>query len=79
MPDQGKKDTQKIDSRLPCILVRKPMEKGKPRPPHFVVYYHAVNAVTKGDGYPIPYVSNVLDAISVGKYFGKLDLASGYW
>ena len=32
-----------------------------------------------GDGYPIPSVSNVLDALSGGKTFAKLDLASGYW
>ena len=63
----------------PCILVRKPLEKGKPQPPRFVVDYRALNAVTLGDGYPIPNVSNILDAISEGKIFGKLDLASGYW
>ena len=63
----------------PCILVRKPLEKGKPQPPRFVVDYRALNAVTMGDGYPIPNVSNILDAISGGKIFGKLDLASGYW
>ena len=32
-----------------------------------------------GDGYPIPSVSNVLDALSGGQKFAKLDLASGYW
>ena len=63
----------------PCILVRKPLEKGKPQPPRFVVDYRGLNAITKGDGYPIPSVSNILDATSGGKYFGKLDLASGYW
>ena len=63
----------------PCILVRKPLEKGKPQPPRFVVDYRGLNAVTQGDGYPIPNVSNILDAISGGKLFAKLDLASGYW
>ncbi len=63
----------------PCILVRKPLEKGKPQPPRFVVDCRSFNTVTKGDGYPIPNVSNVLDAISGGKYLAKLDLASGYW
>ena len=38
-----------------------------------------LNTVTAGDGYPIPSVSNVLDALSGGKKFAKLDLASGYW
>ena len=63
----------------PCILVRKPPEKGIPQPPRFVVDYRGLNAVTSGDGYPIPSVSNILDALSGGKVFGKLDLASGYW
>ena len=63
----------------PVILVRKPPEKGKPQPPRFVVDYRGLNAVTKGDGYPIPSVSNILDAICGGKMFAKLDLASGYW
>ena len=63
----------------PCILVRKPPEKGKPQPPRFVVDYRALNAITLGDRYPIPNVSNILDAISEGKIFAKLDLASGYW
>ena len=63
----------------PCILVRKPLEKGKPQPPRFVVDYRGLNAVTSGDGYPITSVANILDAISGGKLFAKLDLASGYW
>ena len=44
-----------------------------------MVDYRGLNTVTSGDGYPIPSVSNVLDALSVGKTFAKLDLASGYW
>ena len=55
------------------------MEKGKPQPPRFVVDYRGLNSVTSGDGYPIPSVSNILDSISTGKIFSKLDLASGYW
>ena len=63
----------------PCILVGKPQEKDLPQPPRFVVDYRGVNIVTTGDGYPIPSVSNVLDALSGGKKFAKLDMASGYW
>ena len=44
-----------------------------------VLDYRGLNTVTAGDGYPIPSVSNVLDALSGGKKFAKLDLASGYW
>ena len=63
----------------PCILVRKPLEKGQPQPLRFVVDYRRLNSVTLGDGYPIPSVSNILDALSGGKLFAKIDLASGYW
>ena len=63
----------------PCILVHKPLEKGLPQPSRFMVDYRGLNTVTSGHGYPIPSVSNVLDALSGGKPFVKLDLASGYW
>ena len=63
----------------PCILVRKPLENGLHHPPWFVVDYRGLNTVMAGDGYPIPSVSNVLDALSGGKKFAKLDLTSGYW
>ena len=44
-----------------------------------MVDYRGLNAVTSGDGYPIPSVSNVSDALGGGKMFAKLDLASRYW
>ena len=56
----------------PCILVRKPPEKGIPQPPRFVVDYRGLNAVTSGDRYPIPSVSNILDALSGGKFLLNL-------
>ena len=52
---------------------------GIPQPPRFAVDYCELNAITSGDGYPIPSVSDNLDALSGGKLFVKLDLASGYW
>ena len=44
-----------------------------------MVDYRHLNSVTLGDGYPIPSLSNILDALSGGKLFAKLDLASSYW
>ena len=55
-----------------------PRKRSSPTP-RFVVDYRGLNTVTAGDGYPIPSVSNVLDALSGGKKFAKLDLPSGYW
>ena len=63
----------------PCILVRKPLGKGKPVPPRFVVDCRSLNEITVSDGYPIPTVQNILDFLCPGKYFAKLDPASGYW
>ena len=63
----------------PCNLVRKALEKGIPQPLRFAVDHRGLNAITSGDGYPIPSVSNILDAFGGGKLFVKLDLASGYW
>ena len=40
--------------RAPCILVRNPLEKGIPQPPGFLVDHRGPNAITSGDGYPIP-------------------------
>ena len=44
----------------PCILVRKPQEKGLLQPPRFVVDYRGLNTVTAGDGCPISSVSLTL-------------------
>ena len=44
-----------------------------------MVDYRGLSVVTNGDGYPIPNVSNVLDAISEGQHFAKLDLVPGYF
>jgi len=63
----------------PCILVCKPLEKGKLQPPRLVVDYHRLNSVTQGNGYPLPSISSVLDAVSQGKVFAKCDLVSEYW
>ena len=63
----------------PCILLHKPPIKEVPQTPCFMVDYQNLNSVTVGDRYLIPSVYNILDAICNGRYFGNLDLASGYW
>ena len=63
----------------PCILVFKPLEKGLPQPLGLCWITGGSILLLPQDGYPIPSVSNVLDALSGGKTFAKLDLASGYW
>ena len=62
----------------PCILIRKPPEKGQLQSPKFVLVYRRLNSVTQRDRYPIPSISSVLDAVSQGKLFAKCNLVSGY-
>lgn len=44
----------------------------------FCVDHRAINAVTRGDAYPLPNISETLDTLSGSEYFTTLDLCSGY-
>ena len=56
----------------PVVLVKK--KDGR-----FCVDFRRVNRVTRKDSFPMPLVSETLDALSDTKYFSTLDLKSGYW
>lgn len=58
----------------PVLLV--PKSDGTYR---FCVDYRSLNAVTKKDAYPIPYVSSILDRLRNAKYLTSLDIRSAYW
>lgn len=45
----------------------------------FCVDYRALNAVTKKDAYPIPYVSVILDRLRDARYISTLDVKSAFW
>ena len=45
----------------------------------FCVDYRKLNAVTKKDSYPLPSVSQCLDALAGSVYFSCMDINQGYW
>lgn len=58
----------------PVILM--PKKDGTHR---FYVDYRQLNAVSKKDAYPIPYVSAILDRSQGAKYLSLIDIHSAYW
>jgi hypothetical protein len=42
------------------------------------VDYHALNAVTIKNKYPLPRIDDLMDQIRKAKFFNKIDLLSGY-
>ena len=45
----------------------------------FCVDYRALNAVTKKDAYPLPYISAILDRLRDARYLSSMDIKSAYW
>lgn len=45
----------------------------------FCVDYRKLNAVTKKDCYPLPNISQCLDALAGSVYFNCMDINAGYW
>lgn len=60
--------------RSPVVLVKK--ANGKDR---LCIDSRKVNAVTKFDSYPLPYISTILDGLGQTKYLSSIDLKDAFW
>lgn len=58
----------------PVVLVKK--KGGSLR---YCVDFRKVNELTRKDAYPLPNISDCLDALQGAQWFSTLDCASGYW
>lgn len=58
----------------PVVMVKK--ASGDYR---FCVDFRKVNAVTRKDAYPLPYVNSILDRLRGARYLSSIDVKSAYW
>lgn len=74
MLKEGIVEPSKSPWSSPVILV--PKDGGKRH--RFCVDYRALNAVTRKDAYPLPYISTILDRLKGARWLSSLDIKSAY-
>lgn len=58
----------------PVLLVKKPSGENR-----LCLDSRVLNAVTKRDAYPLPYVANILDKLRNARFLSSIDLKSAFW
>ncbi|GBN76637.1 Retrovirus-related Pol polyprotein from transposon 17.6 [Araneus ventricosus] len=74
MVDKGIIEESSGSWASPIVLAKK--KDGSTR---FCVDYRKLNEITIKNGYPLPRISDTLDALNGSQWFSTLDLKSGYW
>jgi len=62
----------------PILVVPKKEDASGKKKWRIVVDFRKLNDVTIGDSFPIPVISEILDALGKSKYFSTIDCASGF-
>jgi hypothetical protein len=62
----------------PIILVKKKEDASGKEKWKLVVDFRKLNDVTVEDSFPLPLISEILDALGKARYFTTADLASGF-
>ena len=65
-----------VESAKTSSIVLETKEDGSPR---FCIDFRKLNAVMKGDKWPVPCVEEILDNLRVSRIFTTIDLFQGYW
>jgi len=60
------------------IFVKKKEDASKKEKWRLVVDFRRLNEVTVGDSYPLPLITDILDALGKARYYTTVDLASGF-
>jgi hypothetical protein len=62
----------------PIIVIPKKTDASGKKKWRIVVDFRKLNDVTIGDSFPIPVISEILDALGKSKYFSTIDCANGF-
>lgn len=62
----------------PILVIPKKADASGKKKWRIVVDFRKLNDVTVGDSFPIPVISEILDALGKSKYFSTIDCASGF-